>query len=285
MVLEVRIEGEITSATGAAVGKAMNEEPMIVRINSCGGDVFAAMDIYNALKQYKPGVTVYIEGLCASAATIIACAGHSIIAANGLYMIHNPMADLNGLYSSDELEKKINALDSISSAIATVYSQKTKKPASELYEMMFAETWLTATDAVAQGFVDEVGDFNAEVEHSDESVVINALPVRLSQFKNAAALREMGARRMTNVDLWAKLQEMFGGGKSEEIEALKAEIERLNVENERLKVEADAADRIAKLIKDNLTSGAARVTASSPSIDPKASAIESVLKYARGNKQ
>lgn len=285
MALEVRIEGEITSATGAAVGKAMNEEPMIVRLNSYGGDVFAAMDIYNALKQYKPGVTVYIEGLCASAATIIACAGHSIIAANGLYMIHNPSSELSGLYESGELSKTLNALTAIEGALVAVYASKTGLSETRLRRMMDEETWLTASEAVSQGFVDEVGDFNAEVEHSEESVVINALPVRLSQFKNAAALRGMEAKRMTNVDLWGKIQDLFGGGKVEEIEALKAEIERLNIENARLKVEADAADRIAKLISDNLASGASRVTASSPAIDPKASAIESVLKYARGNKQ
>ena len=289
--MEIRIEGEVTSKHKSMIERALCSERLVLRINSYGGDVFAAMDIYNALRQYKPGVTICIEGLCASAATVVACAGHSIIAHNGLYMIHRPSSELSGMYESAELAKTLNALEAIEGSLIAVYAEKTWLSEARLKEMMSAETWLTASEALSDGFVDEIGDFDADVRQSEEAVMINALPVRLGRFKNAGALRGMEAKRMTNVELWKKLQSFFGMKKSaektsemeavrSEMEALKSEMEALKSENERLKVEADAADRIAKLIGDNLASGASRVTASSAAADAKASAIEGVLKYA-----
>lgn len=127
--------------------KALGGKDLVVRINSCGGDVFAAQSIYNQLKRYAGRVTITIDGIAASAATIIACAGENVIMpSNTIYMIHNPMNLLIGFYNQNELEEVAKALKAVKQTIVNVYKMKCKDKITDekLSEMMDEETFLTA---------------------------------------------------------------------------------------------------------------------------------------------
>lgn len=126
-----------------------------VRINSPGGDVFEARAISTAIKNYKGQKTVYIDGLAASAATTIALAGDSVeIAEGSFFMIHNAwtfaMGDKNSLLETADLLGKVDI------AIAADYANKTGKDEKAIAELMDAETWMNAQEAVDSGFCDKL---------------------------------------------------------------------------------------------------------------------------------
>lgn len=135
-----------------------------VRINSGGGDVFAAQAIGNLLEQHPAEVTAKIDGLCASAATIVACHCDRVIAANdSTYMVHPVSIGANGYYNAGELQKYIEALDAIKEAIVALYAKKTGRGKDEVTEWMDATSWWTAQAAKENGFVDELVDDEATV--------------------------------------------------------------------------------------------------------------------------
>jgi ATP-dependent Clp protease protease subunit len=124
-----------------------------LRINSPGGDVFAARAIASALRETGQKVTAYIDGWAASAATTIAMAADEIyIAEGGFFMIHNSMTMAWG--NKEELLSAASLLEKIDHAIAADYSRKTKKDTEQIKAWMDAETWFSADEAVEHGFVD-----------------------------------------------------------------------------------------------------------------------------------
>ncbi len=126
-------------------------------INSPGGSVFEGNLIYNALRRHGGGVTVQIEALAASIASVIALAGSPVaISANGFYMIHNPINVVIG--DAAEMEKQASLLKKISTDMAAIYSAKTGIEEAEIVAMMDAETYLSAQEALDKGFVDEITD-------------------------------------------------------------------------------------------------------------------------------
>jgi ATP-dependent protease ClpP protease subunit len=130
---------------------------IVVRINSGGGDVFAANAIYTRLKDHKAKITVKIDGWAASAATIIAMAGDVImIPASGVFMIHKPMYGIYGWYNEDEFNKMSDELAVIKNSMINAYALKTGIDKEEIAALMTAETWYTGEEAVAAGFCDEV---------------------------------------------------------------------------------------------------------------------------------
>lgn len=180
---------EVTAKDFANDLESLDNAPVTVRINSGGGDVFAAHAIHNLLLKYKGKVTVAIDGLCASAATIVAMAGDKIIMpTNALFMIHNPMIALDNYYQSAELGKMVAALDKIKDSIIASYRKRCKASAEELQAMMDAETWLSAEECLAQGFVDEI-EGEVEVALDNKQLVINAAAYDINTFKNFAALK------------------------------------------------------------------------------------------------
>jgi len=139
----------------SALGQFQNL-PINLRINCPGGDVFEAFAMYNALARHSGQITVDIDALCASAATVVALAGDKVrIAANAMFMVHN--AYTIALGNAGELRKTADTLDQVDGNIAATYAAKTKLPLETLNPMMAAETWMTASDAVAKGFCDEIG--------------------------------------------------------------------------------------------------------------------------------
>jgi ATP-dependent Clp endopeptidase proteolytic subunit ClpP len=126
-----------------------------LHINSPGGLVFDGITIYNLLKQHPANVTTYIDGLAASIASVIALAGDRVVMAeNALFMIHKASGMVMG--NSDDMRDFADKLDKVNGSIATTYISKTKKDEKEISDLMAAETWLTAEEALEMGFVDEL---------------------------------------------------------------------------------------------------------------------------------
>lgn len=126
-----------------------------VWINSPGGDVFAAAQIYNMLMDYKGSVTVKVDALAASAASVIAMAGTTVqMSPVAMMMIHNPMTIAIG--DSEEMKKAGMMLDEVKESIMNAYEIKTGLNRSELSNLMNAESWFNARKAVELGFADEI---------------------------------------------------------------------------------------------------------------------------------
>lgn len=128
-----------------------------VHVNSPGGDVFEGNTIYNLLKAHKAKVTVYVDGLAASIASVIAMAGDKIVMPkNAMMMIHDPWSVTVG--NSADMRKMADVLDKISNTLVAAYQTKSGLNADEIKTIMADETWFTAEEAVAMGFADEVAE-------------------------------------------------------------------------------------------------------------------------------
>jgi len=126
-----------------------------IYINSGGGDVFAGQAIYSMLKRHEASKTVYIDGLAASIASVIAMAGDKIIMPkNAMLMIHNAWTIMAG--NANNFRKMADDMDKIDESIQAVYVDKTGISQEEIAELMDKETWLTADDALSRGFADEI---------------------------------------------------------------------------------------------------------------------------------
>ena len=137
-----------------------------VWINSPGGDCVAAAQIYNMLVDYKGNVTVKIDGIAASAASVIAMAGTKVLMSPvSMLMIHNPMTIAYG--SSEEMQRAISMLDEVKNSIINAYEIKTGISRAKLSHLMDAETWMDANKAVELGFADEVITRNMDMENME----------------------------------------------------------------------------------------------------------------------
>ena len=124
-------------------------------INSPGGDCYAAAQIYNMLMEYKGNVAVKIDGIAASAASVVAMAGSTVeISPLGMLMIHNPMTVSIG--DTHEMERTITFLSEIKESIINAYELKTGLSRAKISRLMDAETWMNAKKAVELGFADSV---------------------------------------------------------------------------------------------------------------------------------
>lgn len=129
--------------------------PITIWINSPGGDCIAASQIYSMLMDYKGEVTVKIDGIAASAASVIAMAGTKIvIAPTALIMIHNPSTSANGDHR--DMSKTIEVLNEVKESIINAYEIKTGLSRAVLSHMMDAVTWMNANKAIELGFADEI---------------------------------------------------------------------------------------------------------------------------------
>ena len=144
-----------------------------VRINSPGGSVFDGFAIYNLIKQYKGTVTVYVDGLAASAASVVAMAGEKIIMAdNPLMMIHGPWARSMG--TAEEMRQTASLLDKIKDSIVGTYVSRTGLDAADVAAMMEAETWMNAAEAKEKGFATDSVDGGQSVSNLAKPWIKNA---------------------------------------------------------------------------------------------------------------
>ena len=194
---ELILEGDISSTTwwgDEVTPRQFTEElnalgnvpEIVVRINSGGGDVFAANAIYTRLKDNAATITVKIDGWAASAATIVAMAGDVIeIPGNGVFMVHDPKMGAMGYFSAEEFTKAAEELKVIKQAIVNGYALKTKKDPEEIAAIMAAETWYDGKQAVDVGFCDRLmfEDAKTTVENMGK-VVVNSVSMDLERFPN-----------------------------------------------------------------------------------------------------
>lgn len=131
------------------------EGDITVWINSPGGDCIAASQIYSMLMDYKGNVTVKIDGIAASAASVIAMAGTKVLMApTALIMIHNPATAAFG--DHEDMKKAIEMLDEVKESIINAYEIKTNQSRAKLSHLMDAETWMNANKAIELGFADDI---------------------------------------------------------------------------------------------------------------------------------
>ena len=141
-----------------------------VWINSPGGDCVAAAQIYNMLMEYPGNVTVKIDGIAASAASVIAMAGTKVcVSPVSMLMIHNPMTFAFG--NTAEMQKAIDMLGEVKESIINAYEIKTGMSRAKLSRLMDAETWMNANKAVELGFADAILERSAEPENVSETAV------------------------------------------------------------------------------------------------------------------
>jgi len=172
--------------------KGLRNKAITVRINSAGGDVFAAHAIYTQLKSHKAGVTVVVDGLAASAASIVAMAGDTVkMPANAMMMIHNPALFAFGFLTSDEMRKYAEQLDAVKGSIINAYMAKTELDKETLSRMMDEETWMTGEEAVEMGFADELMFENVPVESKGSVLIVNSINHDMSRFKTLPRVPEV----------------------------------------------------------------------------------------------
>ncbi|MBN3779196.1 Clp protease ClpP [Burkholderia sp. Ac-20345] len=175
--VEIRIYGDIGFwGTDADLFVAKLDEvastatSIVVAINSMGGDVFDAFAIYNAVRRYAGKVTGRVDGVAASAASLILMACDTIeMPSNARLMIHNPHTVAAG--ESGDLRKLADLLDSMSDSMMAAYVERSGRTEEEVRAIMDAETWLTAAQAKEQGFCDAIVD-----------------PIRIAAYAGAARL-------------------------------------------------------------------------------------------------
>ena len=157
-----------------ALGKGIKK--LAVSINSAGGDVFQGFQIYNMLKRYKGDVSVTVDGLAASMASVIAMAGDErIMPENAMLMIHNPIGGVYG--GKDEIASFAEALGKMEDQIVNAYVEATGLSDKAIRSMMDKETWLSADEAVSKGFADTV----------EKPVKMAAKAYNLGRFHNVPA--------------------------------------------------------------------------------------------------
>ena len=160
----LRLEGPIDEdnfwgdeVTPEAFRNELEEEQgdVTVWINSPGGNVFAAAQIYNMLCEHKGRITVKVDAIAASAASVIAMAGDKVlISPVGMFMIHDPMTIAMG--NAKDMEKAIDTLNEVKESIINAYAKKTGLRRGKISELMENETWMNAKKAVELGFADEI---------------------------------------------------------------------------------------------------------------------------------
>lgn len=155
-----------------------------VYINSGGGDVFAGQAIYSMLKRHSATVNVYVDGLAASIASIIAMAGDNVkMPKNAMLMVHNPWSF--GMGNANDFRKLADDLDKVRESMISVYEDKTGMEKESIVELMDAETWMTAEEALEFGFADEIEEEKQVAASLNNRIfAINGLKVDITKYKN-----------------------------------------------------------------------------------------------------
>ena len=189
-----------------------------VWINSPGGDCVAAAQIYNMLMDYKGNVTVKIDGIAASAASVIAMAGNTVLMSPvSTMMIHNPATVAMG--DHNEMQKAIEMLNEVKESIINAYEIKTGLSRAKLSHLMDSETWMNANKAIELGFADGIISRNAfpekeEDEDEDEE-----------EKKNPCENSVLFSRKAVNTALINKIEKHYSNSKGTPVSNIR---ERLN---------------------------------------------------------
>jgi len=173
--VEVVLSGEVGSWAVSAdqIAKAIQgkpEQPLTIKINSVGGDVFEGFALYNAIRYHKGHTTAIVEGLAASAASLFAMGADVVTMRRAsMMMIHNPWMMTAG--DSKDLRSAADTLDKIKSIMVERYQDKTGQDEESLRQLLDEETWLTPEEAVELGFADKIDDEDASIETVQNSII------------------------------------------------------------------------------------------------------------------
>lgn len=211
-----------------------NKGRITVKLNSCGGDLYTGIAIHNALKALTGEVNVIVEGIAASAASVIMCAGDTVTVYPGsLIMIHGVSVLLWDSLNIQDMEQLMKGMDASERAVAEIYNAKTGIEVETLRSMMTAETWLTGREAMDKGFADALKEDEDEPEMSmskDKKVLyVNGVQHNIEGLHNVPgtipihrsakpAIRPAANKRPTNNAAKPK-----GGNKHMTLEELKAQ--------------------------------------------------------------
>lgn len=149
------------------IAAVKDKAKITVKINSCGGDLYTGIAIHNAIKGLGKDVTVIVEGIAASAASVIMCAGKTVqVWPGSIVMIHGVSVGLVDYFTTTELKKVLKANEAAERAVAEIYAAKTGKETSALLGAMEREKWMTGREAISEGFADELleGDGGPEAQ-------------------------------------------------------------------------------------------------------------------------
>lgn len=189
-------EGVSDKRIAAALRNIGADNPVTVNINSPGGDLFAGLSIYNLLKEHKGKVTVKVMGLAASAASIIAMAGDEVqISRAGFFMIHNAWTLAIG--NRHDLRAIADFLEPLDRSMADVYSVRTGDDIAAMQALMDQETWIGGSDAVTQGFADDLlasDQIDADARAAGGKVAAKKLDIALAK----AGLSRADRRQLLN---------------------------------------------------------------------------------------
>ena len=166
-------EPAVTSeAINRELAELRNASHVTVRLNSCGGDLYAGLAIHDVLKSLHAEVTVRIEGVAASAASVIACAGDRVVVTPGsIFMVHEGALALCGYYTGTDVRALAEDMDAGVRAMLGVYSAKTGRSVEELRPVVEAETWMVGQEIVDAGFADVLEEYDgAEGEAPEDEV-------------------------------------------------------------------------------------------------------------------
>lgn len=162
-------------------------EDVTILLDSEGGSVTDGLSIYNAIMQYSGNITVHIDAICASIATVIACAADRVVMnSNAKFMIHRAWTVAMG--NSVEFRSMAEILELMDADIASAYGDKTDIPEDELLALMEAETWMSAEQAYDLGFIDEINQISRKTKEPQKKAEV------ISPFY--AAVAEASARRI-----------------------------------------------------------------------------------------
>lgn len=282
---------EVTPKKFADDLAACGGKNLTVRVNSPGGDVFAAQAIYNQLKAYSGKVTVKIDGMCASAATVIACAGETVIMpSNTIYMIHNPKSAMLGYYDAVQLGKVSDRLTTVKQTIVNVYMGRVGNALSEVQvkHKMDSEEWMTADKAKEYGFVDEIADeIPIENRWEDNLLIVNSVSCKLDRFENVADLRAILPEKekrsdtimgMTATEALAAIKNLLmGENKEVQTQETQQDTSAQNAEDVRAAAVAQERTRMAAL--DALKNGNPAVDSIIEAAKANGATAESVKPY------
>lgn len=194
--------------------KGLKDMPINLRINSLGGDVFDGMAMYNVIKRRESKTTVYIEGIAASIATIIALGADEVVMAeNSLFMIHNAWGGTMG--EAKDMRKTAETLEKITSELTDIYVKKTGLSYDAVAQMMDEETWLNAEEAYKLRFIDTISDSIKVAAKYDVSKFKN---ITQEEIKNKLSIN-INNKKMTN-----ELKEWFNSKVEEIVTSVKGEV-------------------------------------------------------------
>lgn len=194
--------GGVTAKRIAGALRSMGSGPVTVNINSPGGDMFEGLAIYNLLREHKGEVTVKVLGLAASAASVIAMAGDTVqIARAGFLMIHNAWVLAVG--NRNDLREIADTMEPFDRAMADIYAARTGADTAAMQKLMDAESWIGGSDAIDQGFADELLASD-QVQKKDSKA--SASTVRRVE----SALRAAGLPKSEAVRLISELKSSAG---------------------------------------------------------------------------